>query len=363
VGHDGGIVAIGRDLRAIEGLQQRLMHVEHSTEKELARLRHAETRYRLLLQMAGEGVLIVGARTGKVMEANPAAAEIFGANLRRLVGRRFPQGFDEQGSRDIEGLLAAVRTNGRGESVCARLAVSGCEFTVAASLFRQHDASHILVLVRPSGSEAAAARAAPTQTQSRLLEVLEASPDGLVVTGPRGDILTANRAFLELAQLATIEQARGQPLDRWLGRQSIDVRVLIGNLRRHGAVRIFATTLRGEYGSSCAVEVAAVSVPGVAEPSLGFTIRNVDRRAPAELKGPRELPHSAAELTELIGRSSLKELVRETTDVIERLCIEAALKLTGNNRATAAEMLGLSRQSLYAKLRRHGLSDGVSDGG
>ena len=53
----------------------------------------------------------------------------------------------------------------------------------------------------------------------------------------------------------------------------------------------------------------------------------------------------------------MKELVRETTDVIERMCIEAALKLTGDNRATAAEMLGLSRQILYVKLRRFGLAD------
>ncbi len=52
---------------------------------------------------------------------------------------------------------------------------------------------------------------------------------------------------------------------------------------------------------------------------------------------------------------SLKELVRETTDIIERLCIEAALEMTKDNRATAAELLGLSRQSLYLKMRRFGL--------
>ena len=63
------------------------------------------------------------------------------------------------------------------------------------------------------------------------------------------------------------------------------------------------------------------------------------------------------QLTELIGRVPLKDIVRETTDVIERLCIEAALELTGDNRASAAEMLGLSRQSLYVKLRRYGLAD------
>ena len=53
----------------------------------------------------------------------------------------------------------------------------------------------------------------------------------------------------------------------------------------------------------------------------------------------------------------LKDLVRETTDVIEKLCIEAALELTGDNRASAAEVLGLSRQSLYVKLRRFGFAD------
>ena len=51
----------------------------------------------------------------------------------------------------------------------------------------------------------------------------------------------------------------------------------------------------------------------------------------------------------------LKELVRESTDVIEALCIEEALTLTHDNRASAAELLGLSRQSLYAKLRRYGI--------
>jgi DNA-binding NtrC family response regulator len=63
------------------------------------------------------------------------------------------------------------------------------------------------------------------------------------------------------------------------------------------------------------------------------------------------------QLTELIGRVALKDLVREATEVIERLSIEAALELTGDNRASAAEMLGLSRQSLYVKLRRYGIGD------
>jgi transcriptional regulator PpsR len=278
-----------------------------------------------------------------------------GSSARRLVGRPFPEGFDPAGERAIEGLLAAVRATGRGEEVRATLKSSEQAFQISASLFRQDDSSHFLVRVRPLNQESA--RPDPGEERSKLLEVLESSPDGLVVTTPDGQILTANRAFLDIAQLATIEQVRGQPLDRWLGRPGVDLRVLIGNLRQHGSVRLFATTLRGEYGTASDVEISAVSVTNGEQPCLGFTVRNVDKRTATDTRGAKELPRSAEELTELIGRVSLKDLVRETTDVIERLCIEAALQITGDNRATAAEMLGLSRQSLYAKLRRHGLGD------
>jgi DNA-binding protein Fis len=37
------------------------------------------------------------------------------------------------------------------------------------------------------------------------------------------------------------------------------------------------------------------------------------------------------------------------------LCIETALDMSNDNRASAALLLGLSRQSLYVKLRRYGL--------
>jgi DNA-binding NtrC family response regulator len=45
--------------------------------------------------------------------------------------------------------------------------------------------------------------------------------------------------------------------------------------------------------------------------------------------------------------------------MIEKMCIQSALELTQNNRASAAEMLGLSRQSLYVKLHRYGMTDSI----
>lgn len=352
----GRVVAVGRDLRAVATLQQRLMDAEQSLERDYARLRHAELRYRLLFQIASEAVLIVDAATQKVLEANPAAAELLGGASGRLIGRPFPDGFDTAGTQAVQVLLAAVRTTGRGDDVRVRLAGGKQEFFATASLFRQEDGSCFLVRLTPVRS----ARDAETLpgVRARFVEVLESSPDGFVITDLTGHILAANRAFLDLVQLATEEQARGEALDRWLGRPGVDLQVLISNLRQHGSVRLFAMTVRGEFGGVMHCEVSAVSVMQGDTPCLGFTVRNVGRRSEGvAVKTNGELPRSAEQLTGLIGHVSLREIVRETTDVIERLCIESALELTGDNRASAAEMLGLSRQSLYMKLRRYGLGD------
>ena len=96
------------------------------------------------------------------------------------------------------------------------------------------------------------------------------------------------------------------------------------------------------------------------ETLLGFVVRDVNRRLESTPETSSPVGRSGADLTALVGRLPLKEIVGETVDLIEKLCIEAALKLTKNNRASAAEMLGLSRQSLYVKLRRFGID--VSDG-
>jgi DNA-binding NtrC family response regulator len=110
------------------------------------------------------------------------------------------------------------------------------------------------------------------------------------------------------------------------------------------------------------VEISAVAAREGESSSFGLVIRDVGRRHIAsEPAGSGSTPRSIEQLTELVGRVPLKEVIRESSDVIERLCIEAALELTGDNRASAAEMLGLSRQSLYVKLRRHGLMHSDSE--
>ena len=368
LGDDSWIVALGRDLRPLAQLQQRLIDAQQSLEQDYSRLRHVETRYRLLFEIASDPILVVDAATQRVLEANPAALRHLPSHEAGLVGRRFPEGFTRDGAAAIDTMLAGVRTSGRPDEVRADT-VDGETFVISTSLFRQEATA--LFLLRLAPSSAFQSVTSPLDTKS--LHALTDAPDGFALTDDDGRILRTNPAFLELAQLHAAEQAEGETLDRWIGRSGVDLNVLLANLRERGVVKLFATQMRGEHGVVSEVEISAVSVVNGGKPSFAFLIRNVGRRlqgaaaqptaAAGGAPGPHELPRSVEQLTELVGRVSLKDLVRETTDMIERLYIEAALELTGNNRASAAEMLGLSRQSLYVKLHRYGLRDLDADEG
>lgn len=354
----GYTVAFGRDLRAQAALQQRLVAAQLSMERDYWRLRHVETRYRLLFQIASEAVLILDATTDKLEEANPAAHKLLGEAVQRA-GWTLASSLSSASMTQVRQLLERLRANGRADPLLVRLADGGDDFVLSASLFRQENAPHFLIRLTPAGQ---AEQGSYGNARQMLLGVMESAPDAFVVTDLDGHILTVNRAFLEMAQLASEELARGQSLEKWLGRAGVDLRVLISNLRQHNVVRLFATSMRGEYGSTTDVEISAVAVTAGEQPCLGFTVRDVARRLTNEPANTKELPRSASQMTELVGRVPLRDIVRETTDLIEQLCIEAALELTGDNRASAAEMLGLSRQSLYVKLRRFGIGDTLTEG-
>jgi transcriptional regulator PpsR len=138
--------------------------------------------------------------------------------------------------------------------------------------------------------------------------------------------------------------------------------VLVTNLRQRGSVGLFTTALRGEFGAQIEVEISASVMTMPDGPRLGFAIRDISRRLQGEERTPDRVSRSVSELTELVGRVPLKDIVSETTELIEQLCIEAALQMTHGNRASAAQLLGLSRQSLYVKLNRFGMGgQGGSD--
>ena len=347
---DDHIVVVGRNLRPMSQMQQQILDVQQSLERDYARLHQAEMRYRMLFNMSAEAILIVDAESRRIVEANPAAGRLLETTPQKLLNRTFPRGFSATAAEEIEELMLRVRAAGAAEDITVR-GDNDAVLQLTATLIRRDDGTYFLIRIVPPGGEIA------DPVSQKVLQVVAKSPDAFVVTDAAGIVLAANKAFLDLAQIASDLQVIGQPFDRWLGRAGVDANVLLRNLQRRSEVRHYVTTVRPEYGSPLDVELSAVQATDGAEQCFGFVIRPQIIRPTAGEQETPVLPRSIEEMTELVGRVPLKELVRDTTDIIERLCIEAALKLSNDSRAAAAEMLGLSRQSLYVKLRRYGLGD------
>lgn len=351
LGKDGRRVAIGRDMRAAAAAQQRLLQTQQSLERDYLRLRQAEARYRLLFDLGGEPVLIVDAATRRVREANAAAHRLFGAKPGALVDQHAPQLVDP-GERDsFVAFLGAAEAAPQPPELVVRLRKGLGTAAVSATPFRQSRAALLLLRFAPTGER-------PPAAVQPIVDVIERMPDAFVLLDDALAVIDANAAFVELAEMPSIDRLRGERVERWLGRPGIDLELIVAQLREHGQVRNALTITRGQSGGEEEVELSGVAVPMPGAPerlAFGLSIRVVARRL-GEVAEPGHVQlRSVEQLTELVGRMSLKEIVRESTDLIERLCIEAALEYTADNRASAAEILGLSRQSLYSKLHRHGL--------
>ena len=294
---------------------------------------------------------MVAEGNGRIVEANPAADRVLGALQGRLIGTAAADLFDADGAQTLRELFALLSAGGRPEESDATLASGVGPFRLFGSFHRQDGAAYYILRVSPPS------RGVQTPAQaSGTGAILSALPDGFVATDANGLVVEANGAFLDLVEAPTVEALRGAPLERWFDRPGVDFNVMMSSLKTHRVVKRFPAVLRAAHAATTPVEVTAVVAPHGDDALLGFVFRAV-RPGSTESEGRGPLPHSPDQLTDLIGHVPLKDVVRETTDVIERLCIEAALRLTGDNRASAAQMLGLSRQGLYAKLRRYGITD------
>ncbi|MEQ8412233.1 MAG: transcriptional regulator PpsR [Erythrobacter sp.] len=343
-------IAFGRDLREAGKLQARLLQVQQSLERDYLRMRQLETRYRMLFERSQEAVLIVEASSLRIREANPAAHSLLGARAGSLPGKKLPGVVDKSARDTLQTLVGAALASDAASPAPIKLTRNSREVNASMAGFTQDRGQFLLVRLVPVEEQAGV-------DQSPVLDLVDEMPDAFVVADAGLEVVSANNAFVEMVEAASLDQLRGRHLSEWVGRPGIDLDLIEGQIDQHGAARNVGTVLRtgGEVEGE-PVELSAVRSGGD-NPLYAFVIRPIGRRLRDLPPGAQDLPRSVEQLTDLVGRMSLKDIVRESTDLIERLCIEAALSYTSDNRASAAEILGLSRQSLYSKLHRYGLGN------
>jgi transcriptional regulator PpsR len=352
LGGNSGLLAIGRSFQAVAELQSRLISAQHSMEQDYWKLREIETRYRLLFDASIEPVLLLDADTLRIAEANPAAIRALGLNR----GWEFLSEMAESERAPFQAMLQRVREQGKVPGIVIHLGSNKEPWVVRTSLINSEPSNAFLLQLAPGSPKSIA----PARESAHLPAVINRLPDAFVITDRAGIVRRANPAFLDLIEVAAEGGVLGESLERWLRRPGADLRVLLSHLERNGAVRLFATSIQGELGTEIDVEISA----GADSQTVGIVMRNVSRRLDA-IADARPQPANEDRLQSALGALSLHAggvalpvLVEDAVGIVEQHFIALALEQTGGNRKAAAELLGVSRQSLYTKLNRYSLDGG-----
>jgi transcriptional regulator PpsR len=353
LGEHGPVLAVGRDLRAIAAIQQRFIDAQQELEREYWQQRQAESRYRMLFQVATDAVMVIDAASLTFIEANRAAAQLLGLSPEQLAGRPATEGIDPASRPAVDELLLTARTSGRPAELRARLANRpGTAIDISATPFRAtvDGASVLLLLVR--------ARAAETQAPdaNRLADLVERTPDAVVITDSVGRIQMANPAFVLLCpQITTEQQLRGRGLPEVLGDPSHRLATLVSEVRQQG----IASQVRLPIGPTTTpvdVEISATLLDEGDQVCLGFTFRRHELSGPHGLRHVDELVQAVEQLAGQLGRVSLPELMQEVTYAAELHLIRLALARTQGHAEATADWLGITPDSLALRARRHGLT-------
>ena len=199
------------------------------------------------------------------------------------------------------------------------------------------------------------------ETRYRLLFDASTQPV-LLVKADDTRILEANPAAIRALGVASDREL----LQEILPAQRDGFRTMLARVREQGKAPGIVIHLGPDRqpwllrASLIAAEPTAVFVlqlsPG------GTALAAADKRGMGAEPLVARLPNSTPQPADLVGKATLREIVQESVTAVERSCIEAALKLAQGNRTAAAELLGLSRQSLYSKLSRYAIATAASTG-
>lgn len=351
VGTQDTVLVLGGELRSLAETQQQLVKAQIAIERGYEESRKFDARFRMLLSQTRDAIVFLSVSDGRIKEANAVAAEILGEDIDTLQGSFFASHFKNRRTGEFVDSLLNASESGASVEIRGALELNNCDVRLSPSAFRSSGERFILCRLETDEQKVVK----DDDLSKNLLSLYQAGSDAIVFTQANGVIEVANNGFLDLINAPSLPKVQGRSLANYLSRGQIDLALMLDNVVRSGQMRIYATEIQNEFGAKLSVEASVAHLGTAGRPLVAFVVRDANRAETLKPRSAQSQTPSHSSIAELVGSATLKETVGETNDMIEKMCIETAIAMTKNNRAAAAEMPGLSRQSLYVKLRKFGL--------
>jgi len=183
---DNKILGIGRDLRSLANLQQRLVEAQQAIETDYLRLRFAEARYRQLFDLSVNAHIIIDGSTFKIIEANSVAQSLMTDKARRMVGRSLAEFIDMNDFSQLQELLNNSRNINTPKKANVKLVKNTVQAEITVNFLREENQTVFLINVTPLSEIIQDFKLNPNN--ERLISAIQFSSDAFVITDLYGKI-------------------------------------------------------------------------------------------------------------------------------------------------------------------------------
>ena len=388
LGSDGPVLAVGRSLRAVSAIQQRFVQASQEMERDYWKQRHSESQVLTLYQVANDAVLVVDARTLRVVHANDAAHALLSPRLidglvdgpvDGLVGTEMAASVLQAERPGFNELLATARATGRVGMMRAHAApalwssvpTAPVPVEVSALPLRSGSAMQLMVQLRRVQAEPESAES--SRQRSAWVDALA---DALAVTDSSGRVLMCNAAFISLCRVPEGATAQRRTLTELLGDPAHTVANLLLQARHQGLARVEQafighpllapacsaragadTALHGGGATTVAVQVCAMLLAEGDQERIGLRLRKLQPPAGAAVGPECPLTRDISLLADQVGLQALPQLLQQAALLAEQHLISTALARSQGCLPQAGALLGIPVLALQQRMQHLGLSE------
>ncbi len=308
--------------------------IEDITERKKAEwaLKESEEKFQNIFESVADGLIYLD-RSGKILDVNRKAVEIFGGSKEELLGKRFTK-IGIFSFREIPALMRNFASMLRGKKVTVNVTFKNKDEQVislecSSSLMKAGNKSMIAVVARDV-TERKRADGALQESEERYRLLFEQSPIAISITAPDGKFIDTNKAVQKIFGYSEEEFKKINVAD--LYEKPKHRNALLEAIKQHGAVADFSAGLKRKDGTSieALLNVSRVHIGG--NSFLQTTVQDITERKRAE-KRIRE------------SEEKFRTLAEESPDMI---FVNAKDRVVYANRKSE-ELMGYTREEFYSR--------------